>query len=170
LPEDSVSQHTHLQSFTTSLSSTFPPSINEGHVPLGIKVVDQCKVVVNTPECLSKLGPFFDKVTFPEGTGLMFSCLRIGSGPGIAIFGILSYGIYFMKLSILMALQRSNVRLVVNPSNTQAFIKTHSLLRHSVVINHYAKLLNDPPMILAILTFPNCSKNKNLLEMKPPIH
>jgi hypothetical protein len=58
LPEDSVSQHS--QSFFTSLSSNFSPAPVNGHaVSPGIKVVDRCKVVVNTPECLNKLAPFF---------------------------------------------------------------------------------------------------------------
>ena len=59
LPEDSV--------FSTSLSSHFLPPVDEHPVPPEIKVIDQCKVVVNTPECLTKLSPFFDKVSFPEG-------------------------------------------------------------------------------------------------------
>lgn len=67
LPEDSVSQHSQPRSFSTSLSSHFPPPVSERPVPPGIKVIDRCKVVVNTPECLTKLTPFFDKVAFPEG-------------------------------------------------------------------------------------------------------
>ena len=67
IPEDSVSQHSRPPSFSTSLSSHFPPPVNELPVPPGIKVIDRCKVVVNTPESLTKLSPFFDKVSFPEG-------------------------------------------------------------------------------------------------------
>jgi len=66
LPEDSVSQHSQPRSFSTSLSSHFPPPVNERPVPPGIAVIDRCKVVVNTPESLAKLDPFFDKVCFPE--------------------------------------------------------------------------------------------------------
>ena len=60
LPEDSVSQHSQPGSFFTSLSSHFPPPVNEHHVPPGIAVIDRCKVIVNTPESLAKLGPFLD--------------------------------------------------------------------------------------------------------------
>ena len=63
LPEDSVSQ---IQSFSTSLSSHFPPSVNELTVPPGIIVIDQCKVVVNTLKCLSKLTSQFNKVSFSQ--------------------------------------------------------------------------------------------------------
>src|SRR5204863_9798024 len=48
---------------------------------------------------------------------LMFSCQGIGNGPGIVSFEILSYGIYFMKFSILMEFRQSNANVVVNPSN-----------------------------------------------------
>jgi hypothetical protein len=67
LPEDSMSQRSQPRSFSTSLSSHFPPPVNELPVPPGIKVIDQCKVVINTPECLTKLSPFFEKVSVPEG-------------------------------------------------------------------------------------------------------
>ncbi len=63
LPGDSVSQ---APSFSTNLSSHFPPSVNQLSVPPGIKVIDRCKVVENTPHCLIKLEPHFDKVCFPK--------------------------------------------------------------------------------------------------------
>ena len=62
-----------------------------------------------------------------------------------------------MKFSILKASQQSNVKRVVSLLNTLASIRIYSLLQHSVVINHYVKQLNDPPVILAIPTFLNYS-------------
>jgi len=100
----------------------------------------------------------------------MFSCRRIGGGPGIANFGILSSGIHSMKFSILKASQQSNVKRVVSLLNTLASIRIHSLLQHSVVINHYVKQLNDPPVILAFPTFPNYLKSKALLGVKRLIY
>ena len=97
----------------------------------------------------------------------MFSCRRIGSGPGIANFGILSSGIRSMKFSIFKAFQQSNVKHVVSLLNTLASIRIHSLLQYSVLINHYVKQLNDPPM--ATPTFLNYLKSKALLEVKPLI-
>ena len=63
LPEDSVSQ---IRSFSTSLSSHFPRSVNELTVPPGIIVIDRCKVVVNTPDSLNKLASHFNKVSFSQ--------------------------------------------------------------------------------------------------------
>ena len=100
----------------------------------------------------------------------MFSCRRIGSGLGIANFGILSYGIHSTKFSILKAFQQSNVKRVVSLLNTLASIRIHSLLQHSVVINHHVKQLNDPLVILAIPTFPNYLKSKALLGVKRLIY
>jgi len=61
LSDDSISQ---APSFSTNLSSHFPPSVKELPVPPGIKVIDRCKVVENTSECLSKLEPHCNKVCF----------------------------------------------------------------------------------------------------------
>jgi len=63
LPDDSLSQ---TRSFSTNLSSHFPPSANKLSFPPGIQVIDRCMVVENTPECLTKLGPHFNKVCFPK--------------------------------------------------------------------------------------------------------
>src|SRR5436305_3164199 len=99
----------------------------------------------------------------------MFSCQRIESDPEIVNFGILSSEIHFMKFSILKAFQQSNVKRVVSLLNTLTFIRIHSLLQHSVVINHYVKQLNDSLVILVIPTFSNYLKSKALLEVKPLI-
>ena len=104
LPENSVSQHSQSRSFSTSLSSHFPPPVNGREVPTGIAVIGQCKVVVNTPESLAKLD-------------LFFRFQRIGNSPGISNFAILSYRTYFMKFLILMAFRQSIVNVVINPSN-----------------------------------------------------
>ena len=66
LPGDSVSQLSQPRSFSTSLSSHIAPSGNEPPVPRGIKVIDRCIIVVNTPECLSKLVDHFKKVSLPK--------------------------------------------------------------------------------------------------------
>ena len=63
LPDDSVSQ---TRSFSTNLSSHFRPSANKLPVPPGIRVIDQCMVVENTPECLKKLELHFNKVFPPK--------------------------------------------------------------------------------------------------------
>jgi hypothetical protein len=63
VPDDSISQ---TRSFSTNLSSHFPPSTNNLPIPPGIRVIDRCMVVENTPECLAKLEPHFNKVCFPK--------------------------------------------------------------------------------------------------------
>jgi hypothetical protein len=62
LPDDSVSQ---TRSFSTNLSSHFPPT-NNLPFPPGIRVIDRCMVVEDIPECLAKLEPHFKKVCFPK--------------------------------------------------------------------------------------------------------
>src|SRR5579859_763240 len=51
---------------------------------------------------------------FPKNTRLIFSFRKIGNGPGTIKFGILSFGIHFMKFSTLkadMASRRGEVGL-----------------------------------------------------------
>ena len=48
MSEDSVSQ---TRSFSTNLSSHFPPSATKLSFPPGIQVIDRCMVVESTPEC-----------------------------------------------------------------------------------------------------------------------
>lgn len=61
-PEDSVSNLSHAHSLSASQRTFSTPSYTLRPVPSGIKVVNRCKVVVNTPECLSKLSPLLAKV------------------------------------------------------------------------------------------------------------
>src|SRR5579859_5269869 len=63
MPDNSASQ---TRSFSTNLLSHFPPSANKLSFPPGIQVIDRCMVVKNTPECLTKLEPHFNKVCFPK--------------------------------------------------------------------------------------------------------
>ena len=56
---------------------------------------------------------------FPKSTRLIFSFRKIGNGPGTIKFGILSFGIHFMKFSTLKVFQGSSVNFVIRLSNTQ---------------------------------------------------
>jgi hypothetical protein len=73
---------------------------------------------------LSQIGTSFQESMFPKSSQLRFSFRMIGNGPGTVTFGILSFGIHFMKLSILKVFQRSSVNTVVWLSNTQVFTQT----------------------------------------------
>ena len=61
LPDESISQVSS-SSFSKNLSSHFPVSLTQRPAPKGVLIVDRCKVVVNTPECLEALEPFMQKV------------------------------------------------------------------------------------------------------------
>ena len=61
LPRESISQVSS-SSFSKNLSSHFPVSLTRRLTPKGVLIIDQCKVVVNTPEYLEALEPFIQKV------------------------------------------------------------------------------------------------------------
>ena len=162
-PDDSISQLSQTGSFSLRLSSHFSPIDDNRHPPPGIQVIDKCFVVTKNPEDLTKLEPFFNKVTLFLICNLMRSYPKDGNGHGSASWQVQTYGSISMKSLILPVFQLPNAKDVAQFSNILGLMAIHSLQQHSFVIQTCAWTLNATnsrhPVHLDLI-FPNGSNSK----------